>query len=57
MEGCMRWLSRPEESDKFAWVTVEEAKDYDLIDGIYDELVMAAKARTGQKSEWARQAG
>jgi 8-oxo-dGTP diphosphatase len=28
-----------EDSTEFAWVTVEEAKKYDLIDGIYDEIV------------------
>ena len=44
-----------EEEDKFAWVTVADAKSYDLIDGIYDELVMAAKQSSGEKSEWARQ--
>lgn len=26
-----------------AWVTLEEAKTYDLIDGIYDELAMVAR--------------
>ena len=29
------------ESSEFAWVNLDEAKNYDLIDGIYDELVMA----------------
>lgn len=28
------------DSTEFAWVSIEEAKNYDLIDGIYDELVM-----------------
>ena len=37
-----------EETDKFAWISLEEAKNYDLIDGIYNELVMV------QKSEWKR---
>ena len=27
-----------------AWVTLEEARNYDLIDGIYDELVLVDKA-------------
>ncbi len=27
-----------DDTDKFAWVTVEEAKDYDLIDGILGEV-------------------
>jgi len=35
-------------------VTLEEAKDYDLLDGIYDELVMASKQLNGVKSEWKR---
>ncbi len=43
-----------EECDEFAWVTLEEAKDYDLLDGIYDELVMASKQLSGVKSEWKR---
>ncbi len=42
------------ETDKFAWVKLEKAKEYDLIDGIYDELVMAEKQRNGEKSEWKR---
>jgi 8-oxo-dGTP pyrophosphatase MutT (NUDIX family) len=42
------------ETDKFAWVTLEEAKGYDLIDGIYDELVMTENHRKGIKEEWKR---
>jgi len=42
------------EADKFAWVDLPEAKEYDLIDGIYDELVMAEAQLKGQKSEWQR---
>ena len=38
----------------FAWVTLEEAKNYNLIDGIYDELVMADRKRKGEKGEWVR---
>ena len=45
---------REEESDKYAWVNLEEAQKYNLIDGIYDELVMAEKKRKGEKSEWQR---
>ncbi|MBI2096769.1 MAG: NUDIX domain-containing protein [Candidatus Sungbacteria bacterium] len=45
---------QPEETDQFAWATLDEAKDYDLIDGIYDELVMADKKRLGIKTEWQR---
>lgn len=44
----------PEESEKFAWVTLVEAKDYDLLDGIYDELVMAENKKSGKKYEWQR---
>ena len=45
-----------EESDSHAWVTLEEAKNYNLIDGIYDELAIAEKKRSGQKAEWQRSA-
>ncbi|MAZ40774.1 hypothetical protein CL654_01485 [bacterium] len=45
---------KEDETDKFEWVSLEEAKDYDLIDGIYDELVMAESQRKGTKSEWNR---
>ncbi len=42
------------ETDKFVWVDLEEAKDYDLLDGIYEELVMAEKQLKGEKMEWQR---
>lgn len=42
------------ETDKYAWVSLKEAKKYDLIDGIYDELVMIEKKRKGKKVEWKR---
>lgn len=42
------------ETDQFVWVSLEEAKDYKLIDGIYDELVMAEAKRKGEKMEWKR---
>lgn len=42
------------EADKYAWVSLEEAKTYDLLDGIYDEMVMAENLRKGVKSEWKR---
>jgi len=35
----------PGEADEFRWVTLEEAKDLDLIDGIYDEMVVAEVAK------------
>ena len=43
-----------EESDAHAWVDLNEAKNYDLLDGIYDELVMTDKKKKGQKVEWQR---
>lgn len=43
-----------DEADKHAWVSLEEAKNYDLLDGIYDEMVMAENLRKGIKSEWKR---
>lgn len=43
-----------EETDQFAWVSLEEAKAYQLIDGIYDELAMAEQRRMGEKIEWKR---
>ncbi|RJP46446.1 MAG: NUDIX domain-containing protein [Armatimonadetes bacterium] len=43
-----------EESDKYAWVSLEEAKSYPLIDGIYDELTMAEQKRQGKKVVWQR---
>jgi 8-oxo-dGTP diphosphatase len=43
-----------DETDDFAWVSLEEAKKYDLIDGIYDELVMTDNKIKGIKSEWKR---
>lgn len=60
--SCMaEWVAggitlQPGETDNFAWVTLEESKNYDLIDGIYDELVMADQRRRGIKTEWQRHA-
>ncbi len=42
------------ETDKYAWVSLKEAKKYDLIDGIYDELIMIEKKRKGKDVEWKR---
>ncbi|MDD4930939.1 MAG: NUDIX domain-containing protein [Candidatus Colwellbacteria bacterium] len=42
------------ETDAFEWVTLEEAKGYDLLDGIYEEFVMTEKKRGGVKEEWRR---
>ena len=43
-----------EENDKYAWVDLEKAKRYDLLDGIYDELVMAENLIKGNRTEWER---
>jgi len=42
------------ETDKYEWVSLEESKGYELLDGIYDELCMADARRRGEKSEWKR---
>ena len=58
--SCMAdWKSgevklQKEECDEEAWVTLEEAKNYKLIDGIYDELVMTEALRQGKIVEWQR---
>lgn len=43
-----------EENDNHAWVSLEEAKNYQLLDGIYDELAMVENKRKGEKGEWKR---
>lgn len=43
-----------EEADKFGWVSLKEAESYDLLDGIYDELVMAENLLKRKKTEWKR---
>ncbi|MBI2035162.1 MAG: NUDIX domain-containing protein [Candidatus Liptonbacteria bacterium] len=43
-----------DESDQYAWASLEEAKNYQLIDGIYDELVMVENKRNGKRSAWQR---
>ena len=43
-----------DEADQSAWVDLKEAKKYDLLDGIYEELVMAEKQLRGEKTEWQR---
>ncbi len=42
------------ETDAYEWVDLEQAKNYQLLDGIYDELVMADNKRKGIKTEWKR---
>jgi 8-oxo-dGTP pyrophosphatase MutT (NUDIX family) len=42
-----------EESEDYAWVSLEEAKNYELIEGIYEELEMLDKHLRGEKiKEW-----
>jgi len=43
-----------DEADEYAWVSLGEAEEYGLIDGIYEELVMAEKQLKGEKMEWKR---
>lgn len=39
----------------FAWVSLDESKNYDLIDGIFEELEMLEKVLNGQKpEEWKK---
>lgn len=42
----------------FAWVSLEEAKNYDLIEGIYEELEMLDKLLKGEHiGEWKKEVG
>ena len=44
-----------EESIDFKWVNLEEAKNYDLIEGIYEELEMLNKILKGDhQEEWKK---
>ena len=39
----------------YKWVSLEEAKNYDLIEGIYEELeILDKKLKTGQNQEWKK---
>ena len=46
-------ILQQDEANQFAWVTKEEAKNYDLIDGIYEEILLAASLRQGNRSMWS----
>lgn len=37
---------------EYAWVSLDEARNYDLIEGIYDELVILDKKLKGEKLIW-----
>jgi len=42
------------ELTEFKWVSLEEAKNYDLIEGIYEELeILDKKLKTGNSFEWS----
>lgn len=44
-----------EDMSDFAWVTLEEAKDYDLIDGIFEELEMLdSLLKKGKMDKWKK---
>jgi len=45
---------QPEECQDFAWVDLKQARNYDLIDGIYDELAMAEAVSQGKPLDWRR---
>ncbi len=45
---------QPEECQNHAWVDLQEAKNYDLIDGIYDELAMADDVAHVKTIDWQR---
>ncbi len=43
------------ESIDYKWVSLEEAKNYDLLDGIYEEMVMFDNLLNGNKiNEWKK---
>jgi len=44
-----------EDMTDYAWVTLEEAKDYDMIEGLQEELIMLDKMLEGKHVErWSR---
>ena len=44
------------ELTEYKWVTLEEAKNYDLVEGIYEELeILDGKLKTGKMGEWDSQ--
>jgi len=49
-------IKLPEELTDYKWVTLEDAKKYDLIEGIYEELEMLDKILKGKKIEsWTKE--
>lgn len=41
-----------EELTEHAWVTLEEAQSYDLIEGIYEEILTLDKLVKGESADW-----
>jgi len=46
-----------DESVDYKWVSLEEAKEYDLIEGIYEELEMLDGVLGGEVGVWGKDAG
>ena len=44
-------ILKEDEVDQFAWVSLGQAKEYGLIEGIYDEFVMVEEQKKGIKKE------
>lgn len=40
---------------EYKWVNLSEAKNYDLIEGIYDELIILDKKLKGEKNLWRKE--
>ncbi|MBS3093840.1 NUDIX domain-containing protein [Candidatus Pacearchaeota archaeon] len=45
------------ESINYAWVSLEESKNYDLIDGIYEEFELLDKILKGKTATWEKNGG
>jgi len=44
-----------DELSDYKWVNLEEAKNYDLIEGIYEELEMLDRVLKGEETiEWSK---
>lgn len=43
-----------EETDQYAWVSTEETKEYQLIDGILEELILADNLNRGIRTGWTK---
>ena len=47
-------VSLSDELTEYAWVTLDEAKNYDLIEGIYEELEILDSKIKGEKKSWEK---